>query len=137
MLPKLKNIYKELETDLGLPIPSHGDLSSWAKQGVLLLNASLTVISNSPNSHGKIGWYLFTDAIIQKLSKLRENLVFMLWGNFAKQKKDLIDSSRHLVLEAAHPSPLAGGAFFGCKHFSQCNSYLDRHTKKQIDWRIE
>lgn len=135
--PSLKNIYKELETDLGLPIPTHGDLSTWAQQGVLLLNASLTVISNSPNSHSKIGWYLFTDAVIQKLSNFQENLVFMLWGNFAKQKKVLIDSSKHLILEAAHPSPLAGGAFFGCEHFSQCNSYLTRNGKSAIDWRIE
>ncbi len=134
--PSLKNIYKEIETDLDLPIPIHGDLTPWAQQGVLLLNASLTVISNSPNSHSKIGWYLFTDAVIQKLSTLRVNLVFMLWGNFAKQKRELIDSSKHLILEAAHPSPLAGGAFFGCKHFSQCNFYLTQFEKKVIDWRI-
>lgn len=134
--PSLQNIYKEIKSDLGLDIPTHGDLSHWAEQGVLLLNASLTVIRNSPNSHSKIGWYHFTDVVIQKLSEQRSHLVFMLWGNFAKQKKQLIDTSKHLVLEAAHPSPLAGGAFFGCKHFSKCNEYLKSNMIGEIDWRV-
>ncbi|NOT37005.1 MAG: uracil-DNA glycosylase [Saprospiraceae bacterium] len=135
--PSLQNIYKENKSDLGFEIPTHGDLSSWAQQGVLLLNASLTVIQNSPNSHSKIGWYQFTDAAISKLSSLRTNLVFMLWGNFAKQKKILIDPNKHLILEAAHPSPLAGGAFFGCKHFSRCNEYLREKGIVEIDWAIK
>lgn len=134
--PSLQNIYKELRSDLGLEVPTHGDLSGWASKGVLLLNASLTVLKNSPNSHSKIGWYQFTDAVISKLSDLRSNIVFMLWGNFAKQKSSLIDKSKHLVLESAHPSPLAGGAFFGCKHFSRCNEYLRAQGIEEINWKI-
>lgn len=134
--PSLKNIFKEINTDLGLEIPKHGDLTSWAKQGVLLLNASLTVVKDQPNSHRNIGWYNFTDAVISILSKNKSNLVFMLWGNFAKQKKLLIDTTKHLVLEAAHPSPLAGGAFFGCKHFSKANNYLIQNGKSEINWSI-
>jgi uracil-DNA glycosylase len=134
--PSLVNIYKELQTDVGASIPSHGDLTAWAKQGVFLLNAMLTVEKNQAASHQKIGWQTFTDAVIRKLSQGREHLVFMLWGGFAKKKKDLIDTTRHLVLEAAHPSPLAGGAFFGCRHFSQANEYLAKHGYEPVDWQI-
>ncbi|MFZ1706010.1 MAG: uracil-DNA glycosylase [Saprospiraceae bacterium] len=135
--PSLKNIYKEIHEDLGLVIPSHGDLTSWAKQGIFLLNAMLTVEKNQAGSHKNIGWQSFTDAVIQQLSARRQNLIFMLWGNFAKSKKALIDETKHLVLEAAHPSPLAGGAFFGSKHFSQANNYLMKSGLKPIDWTIE
>ncbi|MFZ2897971.1 MAG: uracil-DNA glycosylase [Saprospiraceae bacterium] len=134
--PSLVNIYKELQTDVGAAIPSHGDLSAWAQQGVFLLNAMLTVEKNQAASHQKIGWQTFTDAVIRRLSQQREHLVFMLWGGFAKKKKELIDTSRHLVLEAAHPSPLAGGAFFGCRHFSQANEYLAKHGYEPVDWQI-
>jgi uracil-DNA glycosylase len=134
--PSLVNIYKELQTDVGATIPSHGDLTAWAQQGVFLLNAMLTVEKNQAASHQKIGWQTFTDAVIRKLSQQREHLVFMLWGGFAKKKKELIDTSRHLVLEAAHPSPLAGGAFFGCRHFSQANEYLAKHGVEPVDWQI-
>lgn len=134
--PSLQNIFKELQEDTGVPIPENGDLTPWAKQGVFLLNAMLTVEKNKPQSHQKIGWQNFTDAVIKKLSDLKENLVFMLWGGFAKKKNILIDNDKHLVLEAAHPSPLAGGAFFGNKHFSKANTYLLEHHKKPIDWRL-
>ncbi len=135
--PSLQNIYKELKADLGLEPPAHGDLSAWAAQGVLLLNASLTVERNQANSHKGIGWYTFTDTVIRLLSEHRNHLVFMLWGNFAKQKKELIDASRHLVLEAAHPSPLAGGAFFGCRHFSKANAYLVEYGIDPVEWKID
>ena len=134
--PSLRNIYKELNSDLGIPIPNHGDLTSWAKQGVFLLNAMLTVEKNKAGSHKKIGWQDFTDAVIRNLSTHRENLVFMLWGGFAKKKNVLIDYSKHLVLEAAHPSPLAGGAYFGSKHFSQANAYLQSNDVAPIDWNL-
>jgi uracil-DNA glycosylase len=134
--PSLQNIYKELATDVGAQIPTHGDLSAWARQGVFLLNAMLTVEKNKAASHQKIGWQTFTDAVICKLSERREGLVFLLWGGFARKKKELIDASRHLVLEAAHPSPLAQGAFFGCRHFSQANAYLAARGMAQIDWQI-
>ena len=134
--PSLKNIYKELESDLGIPIASHGDLTAWAKQGVFLLNAMLTVEKKKAGSHSKAGWQNFTDAVIRKLSEERENLVFMLWGNFAKRKEVLIDADKHLILKAAHPSPLAGGAYFGSKHFSQANAYLEKHGKGAIDWSL-
>lgn len=133
--PSLKNIYKEIESDLGISIKGKsGNLEGWAKQGVFLLNAILTVRANSPASHSKIGWATFTDSVIKTISDNKTGVVFMLWGNFAKSKKALIDTSKHLVLEAAHPSPLAGGAFFGCKHFSQCNSYLLQKGSTPIDW---
>ena len=135
--PSLRNIYKELHTDVGMNIPSHGDLTKWAQQGVFLLNAMLTVQHKQAGSHKKIGWQNFTDAVIRKLSAQRTGLVFMLWGGFAKKKKGLIDSSKHLVLEAAHPSPLAGGAFFGSKHFSQANAYLQANGQNPIDWQID
>ena len=134
--PSLKNIYKELQSDLSHPVPNHGDLSTWADQGVLLLNAMLTVEKNKAGSHRKIGWQLFTDAVIETLSKNKSNLVFMLWGNFAKSKASLIDASKHLVLQAAHPSPLARGAFFGSKHFSQANNYLLKNNIDPIAWNI-
>lgn len=134
--PSLQNIYKELKDDVGIDIPNHGDLTPWAKQGVFLLNAMLTVERNKPQSHHKIGWQDFTDAVIRKLADEREQLVFMLWGNFAKKKNVLIDKSRHLILEAPHPSPLAGGAFFGCKHFSKANNYLKQNGKESIDWQL-
>lgn len=134
--PSLQNIYKEINADLGVPIPSHGDLSNWARQGVFLLNAMLTVEKSRAGSHQSSGWQHFTDAVIQTLSQKREHLVFMLWGNFAKKKGALIDGSKHLILEAAHPSPLAGGAFFNCKHFSKANEYLREHGMKEIDWAV-
>ena len=132
--PSLRNIYKEIKEDTGMEIPWSGDLSSWASQGVLLLNAFLTVSHQKPASHRDIGWSLFTDSVIQKLSQQKTDLVFMLWGNFARSKASLIDSSRHLILEAAHPSPLAGGAFFGCKHFSKANNFLASRGKTPINW---
>ena len=134
--PSLRNIYKELNEDLSVSIPNHGDLTRWAEQGVFLLNAMLTVEHRTPRSHQKIGWQDFTDAVIHKLSTEQEGLVFMLWGGFARKKKELIDKSKHLVLEAAHPSPLAGGAYFGSKHFSKANDYLQKQGKEQIDWSL-
>ena len=134
--PSLINIFKELQMEFGYEIPKNGDLTNWAKQGVLLLNSSLSVAANKPNSHSKFGWQIFTDSVIKILSQKRQNLVFMLWGNYAKAKANLIDENRHLILKAAHPSPLAGGAFFGCNHFKKCNEYLKSHNKNEIDWRI-
>lgn len=134
--PSLRNIYKELNEDLGITIPDHGDLTAWATQGVFLLNAMLTVEQKRAGSHQKIGWQNFTDAVIRKLSEERQNLVFMLWGGFAKKKKVLIDTSKHLVLEAAHPSPLAGGAYFGSKHFSKANTYLQQNGLSPINWEL-
>ena len=134
--PSLVNIYKELHTDLGCEIPRHGDLTTWAEQGVLLLNAMLTVEQNKPSSHSKIGWQQFTDATISALSSHRQGVVFMLWGRFAQQKATLINDSKHLVLSAAHPSPLAGGAYFGSRHFSQANDYLKDQGHSPIDWQI-
>lgn len=134
--PSLVNIYKEIKSDLDISEPESGDLSYWAKQGVLLLNASLSVGANRANSHSGFGWQIFTDAVIKILSARRQSLVFMLWGNFAKAKSALIDAQRHLILTAAHPSPLAGGAFFGCKHFSRCNEYLRAHGLGEIDWDL-
>lgn len=134
--PSLQNIFKEIESDLGIaPEKGDGDLSRWADQGVLLLNATLTVRAGSPGSHQNRGWERFTDAAIQKLSDSREHLVFMLWGNYAKNKGRLIDRSKHLVLEAAHPSPFsAHSGFFGCKHFSAANEYLKKNGFSEIDW---
>lgn len=134
--PSLKNIYKELSEDLGCITPNHGDLSQWANQGVFLLNAFLTVEKNKAASHRNIGWDQFTDASIRYLSDHFQHIVFMLWGNFAKNKKPLIDGSRHLILEAAHPSPLARNAFSGCSHFSKANNYLIKHGRQAIDWQI-
>lgn len=134
--PSLKNIYKEIQSDLGFPIPEHGDLSSWATQGVLMLNASLTVEKDQANSHKNIGWHQFTDQVIQKLSSQKSYLVFLLWGNYARSKKVLIDETKHLILESPHPSPLAGGGFFNQKHFSKTNQYLKEHGKIPVNWKI-
>ncbi len=134
--PSLKNIYKELNADVGIEIPKHGDLSKWSTQGVFLLNAMLTVEKGKAGSHQKIGWQKFTDTVIKTLSNERENLIFMLWGNFAKKKAELIDDSKHLILQAAHPSPLARGAFFGSAHFSKSNEYLILNNKDSIDWDL-
>ena len=135
--PSLINIFKELEDDLGIPAPAHGNLEKWAAQGVLLLNAILTVRENQAGSHQNRGWESFTDAAIAQLSFLRKDLVFVLWGNYAIAKHDLIDSSRHHILTAAHPSPFsANKGFFGCRHFSKINEILLSAGKKEIDWRI-
>jgi uracil-DNA glycosylase len=132
--PSLVNIFKELHADLGIEPPTNGSLQRWAQQGVFLLNAVLTVRAGSPASHSKIGWTEFTDAVIKKISDKKEGIVFLLWGNFARSKKTLIDTSRHYVLEAAHPSPLAKGAFFGCRHFSKTNEILVKQGKTPIIW---
>lgn len=134
--PSLINIFKEINSDLGINEPNCGDLTFWAKQGVLLLNASLSVSAKIANSHKNFGWQIFTDAVIKILSQKRENIVFMLWGNFAKAKASLIDTKKHLILTAAHPSPLAGGAFFGCKHFSKCNNFLISRGISPINWDL-
>lgn len=134
--PSLANIYKELKTDIDFTIPSHGNLTGWANQGVLLLNATLTVRAGEPGSHQKQGWEQFTDAVIKLISDKKEHCVFLLWGNFAKSKINLIDLDKHLVLTAAHPSPLAGGAFFGSKHFSKTNDYLKSKNISPINWSI-
>jgi uracil-DNA glycosylase len=134
--PSLVNIYKELHNDIGFQVPNHGNLEKWAHEGVLLLNAFLTVNANDAASHKLAGWETFTDAVIKKISDEKEHVVFMLWGNFAKGKEALIDTSKHLVLKAAHPSPLAGGAFNGCKHFSKANNYLTQHSLKPINWQL-
>jgi len=133
--PSLVNIYKEIRSDLGVEVPSSGNLERWADQGVLLLNATLTVRAGEAGSHQGRGWEEFTDAAIRALSEQREHLVFMLWGNYARKKKTLIDTEKHLVLESAHPSPLsAHNGFFGCKHFSQANAYLGGHHVSPITW---
>lgn len=132
--PSLKNIYKELNTDIGNEIPDHGDLTHWANQGVLMLNAILTVEHKEAGSHRKFGWQTFTDQVIKSLSDSRSNLVFLLWGNYAKSKATLIDEEKHLILQAAHPSPLARFGFKGCQHFSKCNAYLRSHNKEPIIW---
>ena len=133
--PSLVNIYKEIETDLGVDLRGKdGSLRGWAQQGVFLLNAALTVRAGQPTSHSRIGWTEFTDAVIRTLSEQRQGLVFLLWGNFARSKHDLIDTSRHTVLEAPHPSPLARGAFFGCRHFSKTNQILINEGLSPIDW---
>lgn len=133
----LKNIYKEIENDLGITTPSHGDLTAWTEEGVFLLNAILTVERSRPASHRNIGWQRFTDAVITRLSAHKEGLIFLLWGNFAKSKRTLIDQMKHHVLEAVHPSPLAGNAFLGCGHFSKVNALLEKQGSTPIDWRIK
>ena len=136
--PSLKNIYKELKNDLGLEISNNGSLTAWARQGVLLLNASLTVEDKKPNSHKNIGWQIFTDKIISYLNSRKEPLVFILWGNFAISKKELINNQNHLIIESSHPSPLsARRGFFGSKPFSRTNDFLKSHNIKEIDWKIE
>lgn len=134
--PSLKNIFKEIQEDLAIAPPSHGDLTEWAQQGILLLNASLTVEKDKPNSHKSLGWHRFTDRVIQVLSDHKTGLVFLLWGNYAKSKKILIDSSRHLILESPHPSPLAGGGFFGHHHFSKTNQYFKNQGLEPIRWQL-
>lgn len=135
--PSLSNIFKELEVDLGIPVPKSGNLEPWADQGVLLLNATLTVRENQPASHHGKGWELFTDAVIKTISEQKKGVVFLLWGRFAQTKEELIDKNKHFILKAAHPSPLARGAFFGCKHFSKTNELLQQQGLQPIDWRIE
>lgn len=135
--PSLVNIYKELKTDLNIPIANHGNLQKWADQGVLLLNATLTVRANQPRSHFNKGWEKFTDTTIKKISDKREHIVFILWGNDAKAKEPLIDASKHLILKAAHPSPFSASyGFFGCKHFSKSNEFLKKHNLPEVDWRL-
>ncbi len=135
--PSLINIFKELHNDVGIPIPTTGDLTPWAAQGVMLLNAALTVRAGEPNSHAKIGWHQFTDAVIKKVSDEKEGIVFLLWGAFAHQKQELIDQSKHHVLKAAHPSPFsADKGFFGCRHFSKTNEYLVKQKQQPIDWAL-
>ena len=134
--PSLQNIYKEIQNDLGKPIPASGDLTRWAKQGVLLLNATLTVRAHIANSHQTLGWQNFTDAAIEALNAHREHIVFMLWGGFARSKKRLIDANRHCIIESVHPSPLSAnrGGWFGQHQFSRCNAYLKQHGLDEIDW---
>ena len=133
--PSLRNIFQEISEDLGVPVPPSGNLERWAKQGVFLLNTTLTVRAHTPLSHQNQGWERFTDVVIQKLSDEREHLVFMLWGSHAQSKERLIDTSKHLVLKAVHPSPLsAHRGFFGCKHFSKCNEYLRENGVAAVVW---
>ncbi len=134
--PSLVNIFKELKTDIGMEMPTTGNLTPWAKQGVLLLNATLTVRENQAGSHQKKGWELFTDAVIKTLSNQKMGVVFLLWGNYAKQKGELINTTKHHVLVAPHPSPLARGGFFNCKHFSKTNQILEKEGKKTINWQL-
>lgn len=136
--PSLINIFKEIQTDVGLPVPSHGNLENWARQGVLLLNATLTVRANQAGSHQGKGWETFTNAVIKKLSDKRVGLVFILWGKFAQAKEELIDTQKHYVLKAAHPSPFSAyNGFFGCKHFSKTNEILQKHAIPEIDWGLK
>lgn len=137
--PSLRNIFHELNTDLGVPVSRHGDLSKWAQQGVLLLNSVLTVEAGQPTSHQKRGWENFTDHVIDVLNERREHIVFILWGAYAQKKGQRIDQNKHLVLKAAHPSPLAAnrGGFFGCKVFSKTNNYLKQHGIEPIDWQLD
>ncbi|MBD0365116.1 MAG: uracil-DNA glycosylase [Flavisolibacter sp.] len=135
--PSLINIFKELHDDVGVPIPNHGNLERWAEQGVLLLNASLTVRAQEPMSHSKIGWHHFTDSVIKKVSDLKEHVVFILWGRFAQEKAALIDEKKHYIIKSAHPSPLsAKNGFFGSKPFSKANTYLMKHGIDPIDWSL-
>ena len=136
--PSLLNIFKEIHSDLGITPPTTGNLESWAKQGVLLLNAILTVRANSAASHRKLGWETFTDAVIKTISDKKEGVVFILWGNFAKEKQSLIDPKKHLILTSAHPSPFSAySGFFGSKHFSKANTYLKEHGKTPINWSLD
>ena len=134
--PSLKNIFKEIESALGIRMSGSPDLRPWAEQGVLLLNSVLTVRAGQPASHSRIGWQTFTDAVIKTISDRCEGVVFLLWGNYARSKAVLVDKSRHHVLEAPHPSPLARGAFFGCRHFSATNEILAAEGKSPIDWKL-
>lgn len=135
--PSLVNIFKELHSDLGTPVPAHGNLEKWADQGVLLINATLTVRDSQAGSHQNRGWETFTNRVIQIVSQEKSGVVFLLWGRFAQAKESLIDGNKHLVLKAAHPSPLsAHNGFFGCRHFSKTNEYLEQHEKTGIDWTL-
>ena len=134
--PSLKNIFREIETDLGITMSGRTNLEPWARQGVLLLNAVLTVRAGQAASHSTYGWMKFTDAVIRCINERCNGVVFLLWGNFARSKRELIDTSKHYVLEAAHPSPLARGAFFGCRHFSRTNAILTSEGKTPIDWQL-
>ena len=135
--PSLRNIFKELQADLNIPISSNGNLVSWAKQGVLLLNATLTVREKEAGSHQKIGWEVFTDSIIKKISTKKEGVIFLLWGAFAQKKSDLIDSEKHYILTAAHPSPFSAyRGFLGCKHFSKTNKILLNNNQQPINWKL-
>ncbi len=135
--PSLVNVFKELQSDLNIPIPQDGNLEAWADQGILLLNATLTVRASTPGSHQKKGWETFTDAVIKAVSDNKKGIIFLLWGNFAQTKAELIDKEKHFILTAAHPSPLARGAFFGCRHFSKTNKLLEHQGNLPIDWRLE
>jgi uracil-DNA glycosylase len=136
--PSLENIFKELQDDLGIPIPASGNLEQWALQGVLLLNASLTVRANMANSHQDFGWHTFTDEVIRQLNRQKKGLVFLLWGKFAQGKETLIDTGKHYILKAAHPSPFSAyNGFMGCKHFSRTNEILRSQGLQEIDWKIE
>lgn len=134
--PSLQNIFKEIQNDLGTPIPNSGNLTRWAQQGVLLLNATLTVRASQPNSHAQLGWQTFTDAAIKALATQRKHIVYMLWGGYARGKSYMIDKTENLVLESVHPSPLSAnrGGWFGNHHFSQCNQYLENHQITPIQW---
>ncbi len=134
--PSLLNIYKEIHDETGTPIPASGNLERWARQGVLLLNATLTVRAHQANSHAQIGWQTFTDAVIQQVSQHTQHTVFMLWGGFARTKARLIDADKHLILQAVHPSPLSAnrGGWFGNGHFNACNSYLQQHGRQPVTW---
>ena len=135
--PSLVNIFKELKEDIGCTIPKSGNLTKWAKEGVLLLNTSLSVREHQANSHAKCGWAWFTDSVIRLISQQKQNVVFILWGGNARSKKPLIDTDKHLILECAHPSPLSAyNGFFGCKHFSKTNAYLKQHGLPPIDWDL-
>ena len=135
--PSLLNIFKEMQEDIGIPVPRSGNLTHWAQQGVFLLNASLTVRAGEPMSHAKIGWAEFTDTVIRKISEYKDHVVFLLWGRFAQEKRMLIDESKHLILRAAHPSPLsAHSGFMGCRHFSKANAYLVSKGIDPVDWKI-
>lgn len=136
--PSLENIFKELNSDLGIPIPQSGNLEKWAKQGVLLLNASLTVRANSPNSHQDFGWHIFTDEVIRQLNDKKKGIVFLLWGKFAQGKEIFIDTTKQFILKAAHPSPFSAyNGFMGCKHFSRTNEILRSLGVQEIDWSVE
>lgn len=136
--PSLINIFKELHKDIGMPIPTSGNLTKWALRGVLLLNSVLTVRANEPASHAKLGWTNFTDEVISKISKQKEGVIFLLWGKYAQEKQQLIDETKHHVLKAAHPSPFsADKGFFGCRHFSKTNQFLMLSGKDPIDWQID
>lgn len=135
--PSLRNIYEELARDVGIPLPTSGDLTPWAEQGVLLLNAVLTVSPGRPASHAGKGWEVFTDRVIRELSERRDGIVFLLWGRYAQTKGAIVDTTRHHVLQAAHPSPYsAANGYFGCRHFSQANSLLTQAGREPIDWRL-